>query len=916
MRKIFIGLVSFAAVAGAFLLYSLVDKTPLIDTDTGTGLIGLADSNFGDFGDANEIGKIGDVGIGTTEKAYYVKRNEKNEIIGEFGFEVLLHSEGDIWELKKPYRNIYKPGFTCYMTADRGSVEVETAAGSTTPKDAAFSGNVVIHILPGKSGDVKESTIYLDDLVFLSDRSQLATGGPVTVVSEDFQMVGTGMELIYNDVLNRLELFRIFDLESLLIKLSRTVLSAQRPADDSTDSDIEVTTLSNVEVTTLQPDETADAGDSQEPEQEENQYYKCLFSKNVLIDTPEELIFAAREVLINDIFWSEDSTAKNTAADTSSDSDANAPVLAVTDSNEPNEPDLAFTDTGEPNEPSEQLFEVTITCDNGITIAPRDLAVEPEDFTGAALDDESIVLAQDILDKAAGRTTLMTKRIDYNAPIGDALATGLTELTFYTEDSNISDPNQNVFPVKVTAQKKARFLKTANQVIFEGDCLCTMPQKDLTSEKNITLSSPELTINLPESKSEQTSTLPDMTAAGPAELIFYVEDSNAAMAGGTAVPIKITAQKQARFLSELDQVIFEGECLCKMGSEQISKDQNFQLKSPMLTVNLPKEKSEQSFALTDIIAAGPAELDFYVDDMTGAQAPNEPLPAKVTAQKQARFLSSTEQVIFEGSCRSTILREDPNYLEEFTLLSEKMTVDLPKDANDRLAATAAGVKHLTAEGGVVTLAAIKKAKADTIQAQDRESERKLSGIEIKCSRIDYSSEQQLFLATGPALVKLNNTEIKDPNEQGGQFGLGKYWWAVVEDCNNLKYLPKENQIIADAEPDKTLIIKYITVEDGQYGPVILATAGHVDIKLMETADGQTELSTLFASGGIDYKDNGNRFLGSELFFNHEQSLITVTGDQTQPCYFNGSLVDGIKYDLKTRNVEAQVVGPGALKIKR
>ena len=890
MRKIIIGLVSFAAVGVVFILYSLIDRTPPIETDLATGVVGVADSNFGRYGDANSIGKIGDVGVGTVEKSYYVTRNENNEISGEFGFEVLLHKEGDVWELRKPYRNVYQPNFKCYMTADEGAVQVETAAGSTTPKDATFSGNVVIHIVPEESSDIKECKIFLDDLVFISDMSQLATDGPVTVASQDIKMFGTGMKLVYNDVLNRLELFRIYELKTLVIKLSQTAFEVQEKTVEPTGTDTGDTAgLSG---------EPAVAADSEKSLQ---QYYKCLFNRNVLIDAPEQLVYAGREVVINDIFWSKGGNETQDLANTSQ-SDANELVVAVADSNEP-------------NKPSEQLVEVTITCDDGMIITPKDLAAASDEFTQTESNAQSNVLAE-IHEKAAGRTTLITHSIEYSALKDDTLADGPTELRFYAEDSNSTDPNQSILPVKVTAKKQARFLKTTGQVIFEGDCLCTMPQRDLTEEKDVTLSAPQIVVNLPEGGSGQISTIPDMTATGPAELVFYVEDSNAPRAIRTAVPVTITAQKQARFVSETNEVIFEGDSLCMMGSEEISKDRTFTLKSPKLTVNMPKEKSEQSFALTDIVADGPAELDFYIDDLTGSQGPNEPLPAKVIAQGQARFLSASKQIVFGGSCSSTILREDPNFLEEFTLLSEKMTVDLPEDANDRVASSQTGIKHLAAEGGVVTLAALKKAKAGAMQVKGIKSGRKLGGIEIKCNRIDYSSLQQLFLATGPALVKLNNTEVKEPNERIGTSGIGTEWWAVVENCDNLQYSPSENRIVANAVPGETLHIKYITVEQGQFGPVILATAGHVDIRLTETEDGQTELSTLYASGGIDYKDNGNRFIGSELLFEREKSLVTVAGDDTQPCYFNGSLVDGIKYNLKTGKVKAQVVGPGALRMNR
>ena len=86
--------------------------------------------------------------------------------------------------------------------------------------------------------------------------------------------------------------------------------------------------------------------------------------------------------------------------------------------------------------------------------------------------------------------------------------------------------------------------------------------------------------------------------------------------------------------------------------------------------------------------------------------------------------------------------------------------------------------------------------------------------------------------------------------------------------------------------------------------------------LTETPEGRTELSMLIASGGIDYEDDRNVFVGSELLYDHEKSLIKVSGDTSRPCYLNGALVDGIEYDLINRKVKAEWIGPGALKTNR
>ncbi len=177
--------------------------------DTGAG------SNDAMF--ENEMGQIDEARLGTVRKAKYTTLDPKTRRPErEFGFQKLLHKGGDLWEIEKPYMNVYRRNSTCYITADKGEIEVETTAGKTTPQDVTFSSNVVVRIVA--DGGVQESFLYLDNIVFLSDQSLLTTTGPVRFVSGDAQMRGTGLELIYNDQTERFEYFGIADLERLRIK--------------------------------------------------------------------------------------------------------------------------------------------------------------------------------------------------------------------------------------------------------------------------------------------------------------------------------------------------------------------------------------------------------------------------------------------------------------------------------------------------------------------------------------------------------------------------------------------------------------------------------------------------------------------------------------------------------------------------
>jgi len=834
MRKFVIGFVSLFTVLGAFLLYSRLSKTPRFDSDTGAELIeSVSDANAA--GLDGDIGKIGDVGLGPVQKAKFITLNKDKQVEREFGFEKLLNESRDLWDIEDPYMNIFRRNFKCYVTADRGKVQVETAVGRTTPKDATFSSNVVVRIISGPEGDTKESTVYLDDIIFLSERSRLSTAGPVKYVSDDVRMDGTGLELIYNEQTERLEYFKIDDLESLHITGSPAAVFSAGKMEETASSD------GNKQALSQQPEESAVVAETKkmqasapvakpQSEEKEGVYYKCTFTKNVLVNTPEQLIFAGDKLRINDIFWSKSSSDEPNNVDAGG-TDENKEVTATVEpvrqaADSTVEQDVTVSKPAEPNLPPEKPDSILVTCDSGFVVVPRDSARAVDDQAG---DDAGQAVPgdgfADGLDDETERTRFFTRKIDYNATTGDGISDGLSELTFYVGSTSAAEVNEPPVPVTVTARKGAKFSQASNKVVFEGDCLVTMPQSGLTEPKDVTFTAPEITVNLPEDKSKK----PDMLTPGPAELVFHMEDAN-------------------------------------------NPDPN-----------------------------------------------KGPIPVTVNAQRRARFSAAANQIIFEGDCRCSMLREDPNALVKYILLSEQITVDLPADTNDRSAGPAAGIKHLTATGEVVRLATTKTAKAEGAfagQMQVTGSEKPLGGVELKCKKFDYDAVEQLFIATGPGVIKLNNSGVSDPNEQTGRLNLRKPCWAVLSGFEILTYFVRENRIVADASPGEKLRIDYLPAVDGHYNEYITATASHVEALLFEGPEGQTELSTLRATGGIEYEDKDSEFLGSELFYDHDTSILTVKGDDSRPCYYNGALVGGIEMNVKTGKVEAEIVGPGTLRINR
>ncbi|MHC4575006.1 MAG: hypothetical protein ACYS76_12890, partial [Planctomycetota bacterium] len=130
--------------------------------------------------------------------------------------------------------------------------------------------------------------MYLDDVIFAAEKSRFSTAGPVRFLSDDVLMVAKGLNGVYNSEFYRLEYLRIVDLDFLRIKAEQAALfgpaEAQSPPPPDTDR--------------LSAPPTAHAA-----AQSSGQYYKWLFSRNVRIDTPDQLVLARDEISIDNIFW-------------------------------------------------------------------------------------------------------------------------------------------------------------------------------------------------------------------------------------------------------------------------------------------------------------------------------------------------------------------------------------------------------------------------------------------------------------------------------------------------------------------------------------------------------------------------------------------------------------------------------------
>jgi len=191
-------------------------------------------------------------------------------------------------------------------------------------------------------------------------------------------------------------------------------------------------------------------------------------------------------------------------------------------------------------------------------------------------------------------------------------------------------------------------------------------------------------------------------------------------------------------------------------------------------------------------------------------------------------------------------------------------VDLSPDKDKRSSDSGRRIKHFTADGGVVKLATVKKA-----------GEKALGGVELKCLKFEYDTVRQSFLATGPGVIKLYNSDIPEPNSQPDRFNLNKPCWAVIENFHTLKYFIQTNQLVADAAPQGLLNVNYFPIVNGQvqYDRQVTVTTPHVQANLIETAEGEFILSALSATGGITYKDKDKEFDGGKT----DRTIFEISG---------------------------------------
>ncbi len=518
VRKFAVGLIALAALIGIYLLYTRANRTPPIAAEIARTLpVRVADVNAGP---PQGVGTILGVDVGQVAQTRFLHRNENNRVDRVFGFEQLLHKESKQWEITNPYMKLFFPTFHCEVTANRGKVQVEAVFSQLMAQDAQFMGNVVIHIVLTEPNDVLECFIHLDDVGFLAAKSLFSSNGAVRFLSRRAQLTGTGMELIYDDGRSRLELFRIFKLDSLRLS-SREMGSVAA-----------LTPRQRPQTAALAPGAAAQQTPAPAgPDMPAGDRYQCIFHKNVVIATPERVVMARDELAIDRIFGPGSKESKTPVRQAADHDDPNAAPYPSTEALVTTASSHSAISTIPP-----EAFDTVVTCEGGFEITPMDTKWKaegrrPTTDTNAAVRPPSPVFPNPS-SGAPDRQRAAARRIHFDAFTTDTTLEGPVEMVFPLDPNGLkgAGTTSQAMPMTVTAQKAVRFLAAAHQVLFEGDCRVDV----LRSEPNLTyeyiLTAPQLTLDITtdpnKAKGETVTAHKLVTEGGPAALRILRRNSD------------------------------------------------------------------------------------------------------------------------------------------------------------------------------------------------------------------------------------------------------------------------------------------------------------------------------------------------------------------------------------------------------
>ena len=865
-RKIFIAILTVAVLMGAYLVYVKFAATPEFDSGSHTGT-GVYDKSAID----GNMGNIGAARLGTVKTAVY-KTAER-----EFGFEKLLHESGKEWTLEKPYMKLFEKNFVCGITADNGKVQIEIVANQPSPRDAKLTGNVVIHIVPDNNDRVKESFLYLDSIDYSSEKSLFSTDGPVHFVSADGEMVGKGLEVIFNRQKQRLELLHILHVDFMHLKTYKEASPIGQKNDKADKPEL---------ASDSKPAGKSGGAKKAAPVN----YYQCLIEKNVVISYGPQTIYADK-VSISNLFWAASNKKKQTT-------DSNAAVVAK-------EPAKSETKAhAEPEAVAGEVTEIDVKCDGGITVRPIEDEVRGKASNRLVeVNGNPVIITKDTVgqDGKAGQVEMAKcAQLKYN------LDRGLLDM-FADENGNFVALNLGQHGSTLQTSKSVFWNVKDNRAVINGPGTLYMPSDDSgkTGPAQMDFAG-TMRVSFADANSPQKSSGPvsiraiamegglkgsmqkdnSRFEADSARLAFGQGNalSRADLNGNVAFDSNSGGMKAQKAMITFDKdpngnvyaknVTGTGNVEMKPGSNAGQRATIF--KAQNIDYDLPNGYA---------VASGPVELKIIsVDKVT-----NKELPVTITARDNAEYFQKKNKVVFNGAVNGTIVQKGAVYDDVSTFSSDKLVAMIagkPSIGADS-GGQKTGIEHLSLLGKVVKFVSCQQ-----------EGEKILNGLQLKCVQVDYNAVNESIWATGPGEIVVDNSKAQPAADSGGGVNFKGPCWVYVNNFRKLTFFKNENRILGEGVPSG-LHIGYSPVKNASAtGEEMLIDAGQLELLL--TAD--RKISAINAKEGIIFDQPGKYYAqGNELHYTSDNNTLNIKDN----CVVNG--VSAEQFILNTDTLEGKVV---------
>jgi hypothetical protein len=470
-RKFKIWLNSFIAVLLIFLFYRIFGNIGIIKVNKTNYQMEQTDMNG--FASDSNAGRVGQAKIEYVQRARFETVDQKTRKLKRVvGFEKVLHKTGDEWELDKPYMNIFQDNLRCNITALTGTVEIENVEGANpTPKQAMLKGNVIVHVIP-RGTDSSDSFIYLKEVTYDSDRSMLWSNNDVNYVSADADMMGKGLEIVFNSATNKMEYLKIKKVDFLNIKKLVKVPGSEAnsvaktsPGAEKAEKSVPPKPAENVTAAAKAPEPCGVPDKTIAKKEEDN--YQCQFKENVVIEYQDEVVLADQIAITNLLFAQKEEQPlesqpqpqpKSQPSSSQTQTAQQAPVVAedMTKAEEMKEPPAAWR---------QKPVIAKVRCDGPMIVKPASSKLfddfKPAKFKGF------YQLGSGLLSRLGQRNVLIGQQVGYDIAAQTANATGMVELVFYSQMDTVK--GRKKIPFVISAKKGAQFIVPKKEATFFGD---------------------------------------------------------------------------------------------------------------------------------------------------------------------------------------------------------------------------------------------------------------------------------------------------------------------------------------------------------------------------------------------------------------------------------------------------------------